>query len=230
MKSLLVHWRMAAERVMAAAIALLLGVTACHGADTRRSDACRVVDRATSDQLVAKATAFFQEAASASVRLEPFCIVDGAPGHLLANVGSQPTEQANGTIEKYAAVCLYERASGVWSCDDFSAVREISVVGRAPVKVEWDIDVEVALNVVRFLTERSANETLRLNACGSTAAMAFSSTDLRTVTRVYRPDPEFGDINARLEGGLTISFGTLERSRLPVPKELCWLPGPRPAN
>jgi hypothetical protein len=180
--------------------------------------------------LAEKATAFFLEAASASVRLEPFCIVDGAPGHLLANVSSQPIEQANGTIAKYAAVCLYRRSSGVWSCEDFSAAREIPVVGRAPVKVDWDIDVEMALNVVRFLTERPANESLRLNACGSKAAMAFSSSDLRTVARVYRPDPEFDEINARLKGGLTISFGTLERTRLPAPKELCWLPGPSPAK
>jgi hypothetical protein len=189
-----------------------------------------VIDQAASNQLVATATSFLRKAASASVQLEPVCIVDGAPGLLLADVSSKPVRQANGTIAKYAAVCLYKRSDNVWSCERFSATREIPVPGREPVKAEWNVDEELALIVVRFLTERPADESLQLNACGSQEALAFSSSDLRTVTAVYRADPSSGDINARLEGGLTILFGPLQRSRPPDPKELCWLPGASPVK
>jgi hypothetical protein len=224
------HRRMAAEWAAAALVTLTAGATACHGADAPRRDDCRVTDEATSNQLLVTATAFFQKAATPSIGLEPYCVVDGAPGYLLADVRTKPVEQANGTTAKYAAVCLYARSKKVWSCERLSATREIPVPGRAPVTAEWDVDAELARNTVRFLTQRPATESLRLTACGSTAVLAVSSADLLTVTRVYRAAPQSRAINAQLRDGLTISFSSPRRSQPPELNELCWLPPPSPVD
>lgn len=217
--------RIAAKMPLCVLVLCSLAALVCQGAGVLRHDQCHDLDANTLRQLSAAATAYLKAVSGRSIRLEPLCAIDGAPGHLLAEVRSEPLTESDNISSRYGATCLYSHAKKAWTCDGLEANREIALPDRIPVSVTWDVEPQKALGIVNFLVRRSAG--LRISACGvPDAEMTFSSADLKAVIRVLRDEGPSDDINAQLATGTRISFGTMRESKSPRMDELCWMPPP----